>query len=227
MDRKIDKSLTQKTVFAAIHFGAILVSFWVLFLPGQELVFAIFGQPGTTVSTLSKIVIFSSAFLYFVRHIFTLFVLLKREVQWNEVFGVAPFVAIIQIMFAVLTIYHKINFNPTDWIFIGLVILGSYLNTGSEWQRMVWKQKAVNKGKLYTKGLFKYSMHINYFGDTVLFTGFALLTGCYWALSVPVFITLGFLFYHIPELDNYLINRYKEQFTAYKSKTKIFAPWIY
>ncbi|MCF6357808.1 MAG: DUF1295 domain-containing protein [Draconibacterium sp.] len=130
-------------------------------------------------------------------------------------------------IFAILTIYHKENFNSFDWILIGIVIFGSYLNTGSELQRMIWKKNKTNKGKLYTKGLFKYSMHINHLGDTILFTSFALLTGCMLALLVPVLITLGFLFQHIPELDKYLKEKYKEQFVEYENKTKKFIPWVY
>ncbi len=83
------------------------------------------------------------------------------------------------------------------------------------------------KGKLYTDNLFLYSMHINYLGDTILFTSFALLTGCMLALLVPVLITLGFLFQHIPELDKYLKEKYKEQFVEYENKTKKFIPWVY
>lgn len=227
MDRKISKSPKQKIVFASIHLLAILASLFVLFFDKQNFVSSIFGQPKIESSAISRIVIFSCGFLYFIRHVFALFVLIKRKVEWNEVFIVAPMIILYQVLFAVLTIYNKELFSSFDWIWIGLVVLGSYLSTWSEWQRMIWKKDKSNKGKIYSEGLFKYSMHINYFGDTVLFTGFALLTGSIWALSVPVFITLGFVFFHIPDLDKYLEERYKEQFIEYKSKTKKFIPWIY
>ena len=227
MERKTDKSIKQKVVFAGIHFLAILISYWLLFLNGQNFIFNIFGEPKITSSLTSRIVIFCCALLYFLRHIFTLFVLLKREVPWSEVFGVGSFITIIQILFATLTIYNKEYFNSFDWVFIGIVIFGSYLNTVSELQRMIWKKDESNKGRLYTEGLFKYSMHINYFGDTILFSGFALLTGTVWALLVPVLITLGFIFQHIPELDKYLKEKYKEQFIEYENKTKKFIPWVY
>ena len=227
MDRRKDKSNKQKVVFAGIHLLAILISYWLLFLNGQNFIFNIFGQPKIATPLISRIILFSCASLYFLRHIITLFVLLKREVPWSEVFGVGSFITIIQILFAILTIYNKEYFNQFDWILIALVIFGSYLNTGSELQRMIWKKNKSNKGKLYTEGLFKYSMHINYLGDTILFTGFALLTGCTPALLVPVIITLGFVFYHIPELDKYLKEKYKEQFVEYKNKTKKFIPRIY
>ena len=227
MERKTDKSNKQKIVFAGIHFLAILISYWILFSDGQDFIFNIFGQPKITSSLTSRIVIFCCALLYFLRHIFTLFVLLKREISWSEVFGVGFFIMIIQVLFAILTIYNKENFSQFDWILIAIVVFGSYLNTVSELQRMIWKKDESNKGKLYTGGLFKYSMHINYLGDTILFSGFALLTGTVWALLVPVLITFGFIFQHIPELDKYLKEKYKEQFVEYENKTKKFIPWVY
>ena len=90
----------------------------------------------------------------------------------EEVFAVGSFVAVIQIFFTILTIYNKEAFYPADWLWLGLFLIGSCLNTCSEWQRMIWKKNKANRGKLYTKGLFRYSMHINYFGDTVSFAGF-------------------------------------------------------
>lgn len=227
MERKTNKSNKQKVIFASIHFLALLVSFWLLFFAGQNFLSKIFGRPEITSAFISRIIIFSCGLLYFIRQIFTLFVLIKREVPWSEVFGVGFFIAIIQILFAILTIYNKEKFSSVDWILIGIVIFGSYLNSGSELQRMIWKKKKENKGKLYTDGLFKYAMHINYLGDTILFSGFAFLTGSIWAFLVPVFITLGFIFYHIPELDKYLNEKYKEQFVEYKNKTRKFIPWIY
>ena len=227
MDRKISKSPVQKITFASIHLLAILTSLFILFFDKQNFISSIFGQPKIESSVISRIIIFFCGFLYFVRHVFALFVLIKRKVEWNEVFIVAPMIILYQVLFAILTIYNKALFSSFDWIWIGLFVFGSYLSTWSELRRMIWKKDKSNKGKIYSQGLFKYSMHIDYLGDTILFTGFALLTGCIWALSVPVFITLGFVFFHIPDLDKYLEERYKEQFVEYKSKTKKFIPWIY
>ena len=70
-------------------------------------------------------------------------------------------------------------------------------------------------------------MHVNYFGDTVLFTGFALLTTSPWALLVPAVMTVGFVFLHIPMLDRYLATRYGEAFEAWARRTKKFVPFVY
>ena len=69
---------------------------------------------------------------------------------------------------------------------VALYIAGSFLNTGSELQRKRWKERPENKGRLFTGGFFRYALHINYFGDEVLFAGYALITGQAWALLVPL-----------------------------------------
>ena len=221
------KSLKQKLVMTAIHLIALLVSAWILFGTGIDFLSNIFGKPKINASSIVRIVIFLSALIYFIKLCFTTFVLIKRQMQWNEVFEVGFFVAIIQILFAILTVYNKESFILVDWILIVLFLFGLYLNAGSEWGRHIWKKKESSKGKLYTEALFKYSMHINYFGDIVTFTAFALLTGSLWGLSIPVFMTLTFVFMHIPKLDKYLKERYKEQFDEYANKTQKLIPWIY
>ena len=70
-------------------------------------------------------------------------------------------------------------------------------------------------------------MHMNYFGDVVLFTGWSLLTAAFWALGLPVLMLLMFMFIHMPPLDQYLAERYGDEFQVYRSKTKRLIPFIW
>jgi protein-S-isoprenylcysteine O-methyltransferase Ste14 len=106
-------------------------------------------------------------------------------------------------------------------------LFGSWLNTYSEYTRYIWKKQEKNKGHLYTEGLFKYSMHINYFGDILLFTGFALIKFCFSMLFIPLVMALNFILIIIPRLDKYLAVKYGEEFEEYAGKTKKFIPGIY
>ena len=87
-----------------------------------------------------------------------------------------------------------------------------------------------NKGKLMTTGLWALTMHANYFGDTLLFTGWTLASSglavswTWWA--VPVMTAL-FVFMHIPGLDEYLADRYPKEFPKYAATTAKFIPYIY
>lgn len=108
-----------------------------------------------------------------------------------------------------------------------LYVAGSILNTGSELQRKWWKEKPMNNGRLYARGLFRYAMHINYFGDELLFTGYALVTGIAWALLIPLMMAAGFVFFNIPQLDKHLREHYGAEFEDYARRTKKFIPFIF
>lgn len=103
---------------------------------------------------------------------------------------------------------------------------GSFLNTFSEYQRHRWKARAENRGKLYTRGLFASSMHINYFGDLLWVTGYACVTNNAYAFLVPAFLFAFFYFWNVPKLDAYLKQRYGDDFSAYKRRTKRLVPFI-
>ncbi len=113
------------------------------------------------------------------------------------------------------------------WTGVGLYAFGSCLNTTAEWQRKVWKGRPSNRGHLYAGGLFRYSMRINYFGDSLLFTGLAIVTGSAWSLVIPGLMTVLFVFVHIPRMDAYLAGHYPNEFPAYAARTKKFIPFVY
>ena len=117
--------------------------------------------------------------------------------------------------------------DVVEVIGILLYLLGSYINTQSEYSRHVWKLKEENRGRLYTEGLFSLSMHINYFGDIVLFTGLAMVTHSLSMLVIPLIMAVNFVLIIIPSLDRYLEKKYKDEFRDYSRKTKKFIPLIY
>ena len=219
VDRSHDRSIGAKLLFALFHGLVVVCCFW--------LALGEFQWPDVTRATILAY----CALLYFVRHLVTLFVLLQRKVDLSEVFGLTLFMALFEIGFLLLgagiLAGEERPFGWLDWIGIGLLLAGSVLNTGSELQRWNWKKLPSSKGRCYTKGLFSYSMHINYFGDSILFTGWAILTASAYALAVPALITILFIFYHIPPLDAYLADRYGDEFKEYAEKTRKFVPWVY
>ncbi len=105
--------------------------------------------------------------------------------------------------------------------------LGSYINTYSEIQRKNFKKDPNNKGKLYTLGLFKLARHINYFGDICWVVGWAIITHNIWSGLIPIALTLGFIFFFIPELSSYLEKKYGEEYMNWKNNTKSLFPYIF
>lgn len=153
--------------------------------------------------------------------------LLKRKIPLEEAFSVLLAFALYYVGFALLVLDTSIALDGWDGIGVFLFVSGSFINTTAELQRHFWKQKPENTGKLFTRGFFRYSMHINYFGDLLWVTGAAVVTRNLWAAIIPLLIFCFFAFYNIPKLDAYLADKYKEKFLAYKKKTKKFIPFIY
>jgi len=218
VDRAHERSFAPKLIFAGLHGSIVGLCLW--------LAFALEWPDSARAKLLA-----GCAVLYFLRHLITLFVLLKRKVELSEALGLSAFMAVFEIGFLLLGAGilrdTAVPFGGKDMLALGLIAFGSYLNTGSELQRMIWKRRPESKGRCYTGGLFKHSMHINYFGDMVLFTGWALLTTSWLAFVIPLFMTVGFVFFHIPGLDAYLSQRYGAEFDAYAAKTAKLIPFVY
>ncbi len=147
--------------------------------------------------------------------------------EWAEAGVISIWVYIIHLGFAFLGGTNTASIGIITFVGFSLYTAGSYLNTASEYSRHLWKQRPENQGKLYTSGLFRYSMHVNYFGDEVLFAGFAMITGSPWALLVPALMAVFFVRINIPILDDYLRNRYGSEFVTYAKRTKRFVPYVY
>jgi len=231
INRSHDNSFLQKLVFIVLHFIIVLICIWLVLFNGLESIGTILGKEWKLVDTSRANLLVIFAFVYWLRHIITLFYLLVRKVGWSEVFGLLGFIALFEIGLTLLggeAFRNKvIPFGWLDLIALALFIIGSYLNSFSEIQRKWWKRNPKNKGHCFTEGLFQYSMHINYFGDMVLFSGWCLFTHSILAFSLPLLMTFMFIFHHIPSLDMYLLKRYGEEFKLYSEKTKRLIPFVY
>ena len=119
------------------------------------------------------------------------------------------------------------SIGPIEMVGILLFLTGSILNTASEYFRFSWKQKKENAGHLYTGGLFKYARHINYFGDIVLFAGLATVAHQIQLLIIPMAMAFFFIIPLIPLKENYLKNKYGNEYICYASNTKMLIPFIF
>lgn len=231
VNRAHHPSRVQKIAFWGLHLACVLLAVYVLYGGGLGQLGKLLGKSWTVTEPTRAALVLGAASLYWLRHGVTLFVLLQRKVIWSEALGLVGFMLFFEVGLCILaTGLTRATPLPLAWldgVAIALVLVGSYLNTFSELQRKWWKQDPNHKGRCYTEGLFRYSMHINYFGDCVMFTGWCLLTGVLWTLILPAMMTAMFIFYHIPGLDAYLEERYGDEFRAYASKTKKLIPFVY
>ncbi|KAF7787982.1 hypothetical protein PRUB_a2526 [Pseudoalteromonas rubra] len=231
VNREHGRTIAQRWTFVGLHFGLVLFCAWLAVADGWTLIGQVFGQQWTLVDNDRALLMLACVFVYWLRHAITVLYLLQRRIDWGEALGLLCFMAFFEI--GLLLVgggafrSEVIPFGTLDIVALVLLAVGSYLNSGSEIQRKWWKQNPANKGQCYTEGLFKHSMHINYFGDVVLFTGWCLLSYNYWTLLLPFFMAYSFISFHIPALDGYLSERYGEKFDQYAAKTKKLIPFVY
>jgi protein-S-isoprenylcysteine O-methyltransferase Ste14 len=174
-----------------------------------------------------RILIAACLIIYFLRLQITVWIFQKRFWTWLETIMISILMTFALFVFAKVGGNNKQAVGIIEIIGVLLYLSGSYINTFSEYARHVSKLKAENKGRLYTGGLFRFAMHINYCGDIVLFTGFAMITHRFGVYIIPLAMTVNFIFNIIPSLDRYLEKKYGDEFRDYSRKTKKLIPLIY
>jgi steroid 5-alpha reductase family enzyme len=174
-----------------------------------------------------QLVMFICCFIYFLRFTIALFVFIQRKISWFESGLVTVLFFLMFHTFGISAGIYPEPIGPLDIVGITIFLIGSYINFLADYQRFSWKRNPENKGRLYTLGLFKYAMHINYFGDTLAYFGLALMTYNYVCLCIAMGMFVYFIAFEIPRLDEHLGRKYEPEFAKYSRATKKFVPFIY
>jgi len=174
-----------------------------------------------------QIIMFICCFIYFIRFTIGMFVFMQRKISWFEGGLVTVLFFMMFYFFGISAGSHPDSIGTIDIFGISLFLFGSCINTLADYKRFSWKRNKKNKGKLYTSGLFKYSMHINYFGDAIAYFGLALITYNIVCLCISTGMVVYFIAFEIPTLDEHLNKKYKREFIEYSKTTKKFIPFIY
>ncbi len=174
-----------------------------------------------------QIVMFICCFVYYLRFSIGLFVFMQRKISWFEGGLVTVLFFLMFYTFGISAGSHPEPIGPIDIAGIAMFLIGSYINILADYQRFSWKRQIENKGRLYTSGLFKYSMHINYFGDAIAYFGLALITHNIVCLCISMGMVIYFIAFEIPRLDEHLNKKYGNEFAEYSQVTKKFVPFVY
>lgn len=116
-----------------------------------------------------------------------------------------------------------------NYVGVGFWIIGFLFETLGDAQLRSFKAKPENKGKLMTEGLWAYTRHPNYFGESAMWWGIFLVslgsvTDAVFIIS-PIIMTLLLLYVSgVPLLEKKYEDR--EDFKAYARKTPKFFPWF-
>ncbi len=223
---KHEPSIIPKSVIVLALSTSIFISGYLMFSESHNMIDWL--EPYKVDGDVARNILILSCFIiYFLRLLVTLFFFYRRKMYWIEAFAI---VNIMPWIFLYVTWIGGRNHQPVGLLELcGLLLflLGSYLNTTSEYFRYAWKQKEENKGHLYTNGLFKHARHINYLGDTILFTGLTLVSLKAILLIIPISMALVFTLILIPLKESYLKRKYGNEFNDYANRTKRFIPMVY
>ena len=223
-----EHSYTTRTVCTILHFVFLVVASWIYFAGGNEVILGwLGGEPAHAGDLARRIILFSFGIVLFLRITLGFFYLLKRKFGWEEFGGVLFALFVYHVVFALLGARANTPIGALDIVAIALFLVGSYFNTGAEWQRKRFKDESKNRGKLYTQGLFRYARHINYFGDTLWVTAWAILTRNIWSFTIPLALAAAFVFAFIPSLTEHLKPRYGKQYEPWTKGTTTYIPFIF
>ena len=80
-----------------------------------------------------------------------------------------------------------------DGLGVALWLVGFVFEAGGDWQLSRFLADPANRGTVMDRGLWRYTRHPNYFGDTMLWWGYfliALATGAWWAAVGSALMTI-------------------------------------
>jgi steroid 5-alpha reductase family enzyme len=86
--------------------------------------------------------------------------------------------------------------KPTalDWLGIALFALGFLFEAVGDFQLARFRSDPTNAGRVLDRGLWRYTRHPNYFGDALVWWGFACIAlstpGSWWTAASPVLMTV-------------------------------------
>jgi len=221
------KSIPQKILIHFIEIMLLWLSYWILFQNGGAWVENYLGIKNSVGNIDRRIIIFIFNIIIFIRLAYTMIFILKRKIPWEESVSVPLAFALYFLGFPLFVLPISIPIDGIDYLAIAIFIIGCVLNSGGEILRDKWKKQPENKGKIYTLGFFKYSRHINYFGDILWVIAYTIITKNVWSVTIPLFLFSFFAFYNAPKLDKYLKEKYGTDYDHYAKKTKMLIPFVY
>ncbi len=119
--------------------------------------------------------------------------------------------------------------NLFDYLAILIWIIGFIFESVGDYQLASFKQHFENEGKLLTKGLWRYTRHPNYFGDSAVWWGFGLLaiaSGAYWYSIGALIMTYLIIKISGVALLEKSLTEVKPGYEHYIRTTSTFFPWI-
>lgn len=128
----------------------------------------------------------------------------------------------------IINISSQAEFVTTDYIGMGLAIVGFLIELVSDLQLHMFRAKHKDSGQVCKTGLWGLCRHPNYLGDFLMWTGIWLmayaLPGGIAAIISPIVLLLVFCCHSIPTTEK--VFAANTAYQEYKKCTSCFIPWI-
>jgi steroid 5-alpha reductase family enzyme len=144
--------------------------------------------------------------------------LLQAILMW---FIAAPLVAVM--------LSSRAPMGVLDYLGVGIASAGFLFEALADVQLARFRLDPRNKGKVMDRGLWRWSRHPNYFGESVMWWGFFLLgfsaAGAWWLILSPLVVTLLLLQVSGVTLMEDKIEDRRPAYADYKRRVSAFVPW--
>jgi len=160
----------------------------------------------------------------------TLYFTLRSYLQINLLQGII--IAIVSLPLIILITAQIDTLTPLMWLGATVFALGLLYETIADWQLdtfLARKRAGTEEATLMTQGLFAYSRRPNYFGESVIWWGLAILAFSTLPLGWLAFLSPLCITYILtkvtgPMLEAQFLDRYPDEYSAYMASTNYFVP---
>ncbi len=108
-----------------------------------------------------------------------------------------------------------------------LWLLGWTFESVGDWQLARFKSDPAHAGRVFDRGLWRYTRHPNYFGDACVWWGLYLIAaagGAGWTLASPLVMSFLLLKVSGVALLESTIGERRPEYAAYRQRTNAFLP---
>jgi steroid 5-alpha reductase family enzyme len=154
-----------------------------------------------------------------------------KNTWWISYFKVFLLQGVLMFIIALPLQVVMLSCGPTlsrlDWVGVALWFFGWLFETAADYQLLKFKKQPANKGLVMNKGVWRYSRHPNYFGETVVWWGIFIISisSGYWYISILSPLLITFLLLKVSGVT-LLEKRYagNDAYAEYKKITSSFFP---
>ena len=153
---------------------------------------------------------------------------------WRSFFKVFLMQGVILWIVAVPLIYSefygvKTQSNFLVWLAIPVWLLGFIFEALGDYQLSAFKYNPANKGKLLDFGVWRFTCHPNYFGDSAQWWSYYLISlaaGGWWTIFSPIIMTTLLMRVSGVALLEKSLKKEKPGYLEYIQRTSEFFPWF-